>query len=137
MPPTGAGTKSIPCPWATDRSRHEHKPNNLDSLIAPLIANLGNAAMLTEIAVLASIAVATWFGVGLLRRRLADVQGLHGHLTGSDWHRLILPAALLPSVLIGRAILGKWQACISSTWPCPCCCPSSPSRAASSCCAAS
>lgn len=83
--------------------------DNLDSLIAPLIANLGNAAMLTEIAVLASFAVATWFGVGLLRRRLAQTEGPHGHLTGSDWHRLILPAALLPSVLIGRAILGKWQ----------------------------
>jgi hypothetical protein len=40
-----------------------------DSLIAPLLANLGNAAMLTEVAILACIAVATWFGIRLLRQR--------------------------------------------------------------------
>jgi negative regulator of sigma E activity len=52
-----------------------------DSLIAPLLANLGNAAMLTEVAMLACIAVATWFGIRLLRQRLAEIQGIHGHLT--------------------------------------------------------
>jgi small-conductance mechanosensitive channel len=81
----------------------------IDNLIAPLIANLGNAAMLTEVAVLAAIAAAAWFGVRLLRRRLAEIEGLHDHLTDSDWSRLILPVALLPLVLTGRAILGQWQ----------------------------
>ena len=81
----------------------------LDNLIAPLIANLGNAAMLTEVAVLAAIATAAWFGVRLLRKRLAEIEGLHDHLADSDWSRLILPAALLPLVLTGRAILGQWQ----------------------------
>lgn len=80
-----------------------------DSLIAPLLANLGNAAMLTEVAILACIAVATWFGIRLLRQRAAEIQGIHGHLTHSDWNRLILPASLLPPVLVSRAILGKWQ----------------------------
>jgi small-conductance mechanosensitive channel len=80
-----------------------------DSLIAPLLANLGNAAMLTEVAILACIAVATWFGIRLLRQRVAEIQGIHGHLTHSDWNRLILPASLLPPVLVSRAILGKWQ----------------------------
>jgi small-conductance mechanosensitive channel len=80
-----------------------------DSLIAPLLANLGNQAMLTEVAVLLAIAAATWFGMRLLRQRIAEAPGPHGHLTHSDWNRLILPAALLPAVLIGRAILGKWQ----------------------------
>lgn len=82
---------------------------NLDNLIAPLLANLGNAAMLTEIAVLAGIAVATWFATGMLRRRLSVTEGIPGHLTASDWNRLLLPAGLLAPVLIGRAILGKWQ----------------------------
>ncbi len=80
-----------------------------DSLIAPLLANLGNTAMLIEIAVLAGIAVATWFGARLLRQRVMEIPGIHGHLTHSDWNRLILPAGLLPSMLVGRAILGKWQ----------------------------
>ena len=80
-----------------------------DSLIAPLLANLGNAAMLTELAMLACIAVATWFGIRLLRQRVAEIEGIHGHLTHSDWNRLILPAGLLPLVLVSRAILGKWQ----------------------------
>jgi small-conductance mechanosensitive channel len=84
-------------------------PKKFDSLIAPLLANLGNTAMLTEVAILACIAVATWFGIRLLRLRLAEIQGPHGHLTHSDWNRLILPASLLPSVLVSRAILGKWQ----------------------------
>lgn len=85
-------------------------PNtNIDNLIAPLLANLGNTAMLTEISVLAGIAVATWFLMRLLRQRLAEVEGIRGHLSGSDWNRLVLPAALLAPVLIGRAILGKWQ----------------------------
>lgn len=82
----------------------------IDNLLAPLIANLGNAAMLGEVTVLAVLAVATWFGVGRLRQRLEANPTLRGHLTGSDWNRLILPALLLPSVLIGRVILGQWQA---------------------------
>jgi len=80
-----------------------------DSLIAPLLANLGNTAMLIEIAVLAGIAITTWFGIRQLRRWAAETEGIHGHLTHSDWNRLILPASLLPSVLVGRAILGHWQ----------------------------
>ncbi len=84
-------------------------PKNLDNLIAPLLASLGNAAMLTETAVLVCLAVATWFLVRLLRRRLSGNGRLQDRLTPSDWNRLILPATLLGPVLIGRAILGKWQ----------------------------
>lgn len=82
----------------------------IDSLLAPLIANLGDTAMLTEIAVLLCLAVATWFGVRGLRQRLEAGAGrLQSHLTGSDWSRLILPASLLPSVFVGRIVLAQWQ----------------------------
>ena len=85
-------------------------PDPKISLIAPLMDNLGNAAMLTEIAVLLGLAVATWFGVGSLRRRLeAGANRLQAHVTSADWSRLILPASLLPSVFIGRIVLGHWQ----------------------------
>jgi small-conductance mechanosensitive channel len=109
MQPTGGGTKSIPCRCAPDRKPAVNTPPKFENLIAPILANLGNAAMLTEIAVFAAIAVATWFGLRQLRRRTAEVESIHGHLSRSDWNRLILPAALLPSILIARAVMGKWQ----------------------------
>jgi small-conductance mechanosensitive channel len=79
------------------------------NLIAPLIDTLGNAAMWTEAAVLAAIALVIGFAVYRLRQWTETQDNLRGHLTHSDWNRLILPAALLPAVLIGRAILGHWQ----------------------------
>jgi small-conductance mechanosensitive channel len=65
--------------------------------------------MLIELAVLAGIAFAAWFGLRRLRFQLEDKTGWHDHLTGSDWNRMILPATLLPLVLIGRALLAPWQ----------------------------
>ncbi len=79
------------------------------NLIAPLLDTLGNAAMWTEAAVLAAIALVIGFAVYRLRQWTQTQDNLRGHLTHSDWNRLILPAALLPAVLIGRAILGHWQ----------------------------
>ncbi len=86
-----------------------NKSEQFDNLIAPLAEYLGNAAMLIELAALAGIAFAAWFGLRRLRQRLQDVSGWHDSLTGSDWNRLILPASILPLVLIGRALLAPWQ----------------------------
>jgi small-conductance mechanosensitive channel len=83
--------------------------HDFENLIAPIIANLGNTAMLIEVAVLATIGVFTWFGLSRLRQRSKEVGALRDHLAVSDWNRLILPIALLPSILIIRAVLGKWQ----------------------------
>ncbi len=79
------------------------------NLIAPLLDTLGNTAMLTEAAVLAAIALVIGFAVYRLRQWTQTLDNLRGRLSHSDWNRLILPAALLPAVLIGRAILGHWQ----------------------------
>ncbi|OYY95594.1 MAG: hypothetical protein B7Y41_03595 [Hydrogenophilales bacterium 28-61-23] len=91
-----------------------NKSEHFDNLIAPLSAYLGNTAMLIELAALAGIAFAAWFGLRHLRSRLEGARrehagGWHGSLTGSDWNRLILPASMLPLVLIGRALLAPWQ----------------------------
>ncbi len=83
--------------------------HQFDSLIAPVIANLGNTAMLIEAALLAAVAALTWLGLRALRGRTGETAGLREHLSAADWNRLILPIALLPAVLIGRAVLGKWQ----------------------------
>ncbi len=79
------------------------------NLIAPLLDTLGDAAMWTEAAVLAAIALVIGFAVYRLRQWTQTQDNLRGRLSHSDWNRLILPAALLPAVLIGRAILGHWQ----------------------------
>ena len=86
-----------------------NKSEHFDNLIAPLSVYLGNQEMLIELAALAGIAFAAWFGLRRLRLRLATVSGWHDSLTGSDWNRLILPAGMLPLVLIGRAIFSPWQ----------------------------
>ncbi len=86
-----------------------NKSEQFDNLIAPLALYLGNSAMLIELAALAGIAVATWFGLRRLRLRLQDKSGWHDSLARGDWHRLVLPAAMLPLLLIGRALLAPWQ----------------------------
>jgi small-conductance mechanosensitive channel len=86
-----------------------NKPEHFDNLIAPLAHYLGNTAMLIELAALAGIAFAAWFGLHRLRARVQNISGWHDSLTGSDWNRLILPATMLPLVLIGRALLAPWQ----------------------------
>ncbi len=86
-----------------------NKSEHFDNLIAPLSVYLGNQEMLIELAALAGMAFAAWFGLRRLRLRLANVSGWHDSLTGSDWNRLILPAGMLPLVLIGRAIFSPWQ----------------------------
>lgn len=85
------------------------KSDPFNNLIAPLSAYLGNTEMLIELAVLAGIVFAAWMGLRRLRRRLQDVSGWHDSLTGHDWNHLILPASVLPLVLISRAVLSPWQ----------------------------
>jgi small-conductance mechanosensitive channel len=86
-----------------------NKAEQFDNLIAPLAHYLGNTAMLIELAALAGIAFAAWVGLRRLRQRLEDLSGWHDSLTSSDWNRLVLPMAMLPLVLIGRALMAPWQ----------------------------
>lgn len=83
-----------------------HTSNNL---IAPLLASLGDRMMWTELAVLAGIFLITWLALRRLRAWVEGSASLRGHLSGTDWNRLLLPAGLLPSVAVARAILGHWQ----------------------------
>lgn len=85
------------------------KAEHFDNLIAPLANYLGNSEMLIELAALAGIAAAAWLGMRWLRQRLNGVNGLHGSLTHSDWNRLLLPAVVLPLVLVGRTLFAPWQ----------------------------
>jgi len=86
-----------------------NKSDRFDNLIAPLSTYLGNTAMLIELAALVGIAFAAWFGLRRLRLRLENLRGRHDSLTGSDWNRLVLPAAMLLLVLIGRELIAPWQ----------------------------
>ena len=86
-----------------------NKSEHFDNLIAPLTSYLGNHEMLIELAALAGIAFAVWFGLRRLRQGLSEVRGWHDMLAGSDWNRLVLPASMLPLVLIGRLLIGQWQ----------------------------
>jgi small-conductance mechanosensitive channel len=86
-----------------------NKSEHFDNLIAPLAHYLGNTAMLVELTALACIAVATWFVLRRLHLRLENVSGWHDSLTASDWNRLVLPATILPLVLIGRELPSAWQ----------------------------
>lgn len=85
------------------------KAEHFDNLIAPFANYLGNSEMLIELAALAGIAFVAWFGLRRLRRGLAEVRGWHESLAGSDWNRLVLPAGMLPLVLLGRLLIGQWQ----------------------------
>lgn len=82
---------------------------NFNNLIAPLLASLGNTAMLIELAALIGIGILSWFAVHRLKRRLGDTDTLPIPLADSDWSRLVLPLGLLAPVLIGRAVLAHWQ----------------------------
>jgi small-conductance mechanosensitive channel len=85
---------------------------HIENLLLNLTRNLGNHAMLLELAVLAVLAVSAW----LLMRELRARAGLGGekhplmHIAHSEWYRLVFPGLLLPMVLVGRAILAPWQA---------------------------
>ncbi len=85
------------------------KAEHFDNLIAPLASYLGNSEMLIELAALAGMAVVAWIGMRWLRQRLADLNGWRDSLSQSDWNRLLLPASMLPLVLIGRALFAPWQ----------------------------
>ena len=80
-----------------------------ENLIARVIDNLDNPALLTELAVLATTILVTWLVLRLLRRRYAQPPSPLRHLNLSDWNRLVFPAVLLPMVLIGRTVLNEWQ----------------------------
>lgn len=86
-------------------TRTEH----FDNLIAPLLNSLGNIELLVELGALAAIVLAVWYGLRRLRRHLLGMEGWHDSLSDSDWQRLILPAAILPLVMLGRAAFSYWQ----------------------------
>jgi small-conductance mechanosensitive channel len=86
-----------------------NKSEQFDNLIDPLVRYLGNHEMLVELAALAGIAIVAWFGLRRLRRGLSGVPGWHDSLAATDWNRLILPASMLPLVLICRLLIGQWQ----------------------------
>jgi small-conductance mechanosensitive channel len=85
------------------------KTEQFDNLIAPLLNSLGNSEMLTELAVLAGIAVAAWFVLRWLRRRLEHYDGWRASLTPGDWSRLLLPALLLPHGVDRPNLIANWQ----------------------------
>jgi small-conductance mechanosensitive channel len=86
-----------------------NKSEHFDSLIAPLTAYLGNHEMMIELAALAAIAFAAWFSLRRLWLRLSAASIWRQSLSASDWNRLVLPAVILPLVLVGRALLSSWQ----------------------------
>ncbi len=86
-----------------------NKSEHFDNLIDPLIRYLGNHEMLVELAALAGIAIVAWFGLRRLRQGLSGVTGWHDSLAATDWNRLVLPASMLPLVLISRLLIGQWQ----------------------------
>ncbi len=86
-----------------------NKSEHFDNLIAPLTTYLGNHEMLIELAALAGIAFAAWFSLRRLWLHLSAMSIWREALSASDWNRLILPALILPLVLIGRALLSSWQ----------------------------
>jgi small-conductance mechanosensitive channel len=85
------------------------KGEHFDNLIAPLVGYLGNSEMLIELAALTGIAMLAWYGMRRLRLRLGEAGGWLDSLGQSDWNRLLLPAAMLPLVLIGRSLILPWQ----------------------------
>jgi small-conductance mechanosensitive channel len=86
-----------------------NKSEQFDNLIDPLIRYLGNHEMLVELAALVGIAIFAWFGLRRLRQGLSGVPGWHDSLVATDWNRLVLPASMLPLVLISRLLIGQWQ----------------------------
>lgn len=86
-----------------------NQARQLDNLLVSLLDHLSETTLLIEAGLVLVLAVAAWFGVGLLRRRLARTTGAHPALSDPDWNRLMLPAALLLLVLVSRAGLSQWQ----------------------------
>lgn len=86
-----------------------NQAQQLDNLLISLLDHLSETSLLIEAGLVLALAVATWFGVGLLRRHLARGPGIHPALDDPDWNRLVLPAALLLLVLVSRAGLSHWQ----------------------------
>jgi small-conductance mechanosensitive channel len=84
----------------------------IENLLLNLVDNLGNPPMLWELAVLAGLALLSWLLMAALRRRAeaASAEKRLTHLAPSEWGRLVFPALLLPMILVGRALLGHWQA---------------------------
>jgi len=84
----------------------------IENLLLNLADNLGNPPMLIELGLLAALTALSWLLMGALRKRAeaARAEGRPVHLSPSEWGRLVLPALLLPMILVGRAVLGHWQA---------------------------
>ncbi len=85
---------------------------HIENLLLNLAQNLGNRAMLLELAMLLGLAVPAWLLMNQLRGHAArrDSKHLLMHISHAEWHRLVFPGLLLPMVLVGRAILAPWQA---------------------------
>jgi small-conductance mechanosensitive channel len=84
----------------------------IENLLLDLTENLGDPPMLLELAVLAALALLAWLLMNLLRARSARTSEhrLLIHLSVSEWGQLVFPGLLLPMILVGRAVLGHWQA---------------------------
>lgn len=81
----------------------------IENLLLNLADNLGNPPMLIELALLAGLATAAWFLMNALRRRLDQGEQSWFHLASGEWNRLAVPGLMLPMILVGRAVLGRWQ----------------------------
>ena len=79
------------------------------SLLLALLADLSRPDLYIELAFLAALAVAAWFVLRILKQRLQRESTAAPWLSDADWRLVILPATLLPGVLIGRTVLRHWQ----------------------------
>lgn len=83
---------------------------HIENLLFNLAENLGNPALLIELALIAAAFVVAWLVMRWWRARseaAADVW--HLQLPAAEWSRLILPGLLLPLLFFGRLLLRVWQ----------------------------
>lgn len=82
-------------------------PHNKANLIAPLIADLSDPALIAQgILLLAAFAVASLL-LHPLRKKLSPT--LQAAWAEHNWQRLLVPALMLLVTLLGRVVLGYWQ----------------------------
>lgn len=79
------------------------------SPLLALITDFDDTALLTEIGVLLGLGLLLWLGLERLRQHLHATQNTPPWFDAHDWRALVLPAVLLPCVLIGKSILAYWQ----------------------------
>lgn len=75
--------------------------------VSALVANLDQTATLVDAAFLAAVLAIAWLAARALRNYLVQARLTAMH--APDWNRLVVPLLALVLVLIGRAILTRWQ----------------------------